>query len=213
MSELKWLDKVEQLSTTWKDRCNLIPPTTNKYMFSRIIFEAVWRLNEWDLKILRECLKDNRDWTLFEAHQRLKLEGMLRAYWVEECATDDRLKKIIVVDKDSSLESQKLVTREKFPSVHKIISELKRKNVPYINQHSKTFISLYEGANDSAHMSLRLILTPLVERKVWPEIKECLFQVGICALRISRISSDKHHASIIENELMEVLRQFDSQFQ
>ena len=62
MKEQEWLDKVEQLSSVWKDRCDLVIPTTAKYQHSRMIFEAVWRFNEWDLKILREILEDNRDW-------------------------------------------------------------------------------------------------------------------------------------------------------
>ena len=61
MGEQEWLDRVEQLSSTWKDRCSLVFPTTDKYKLSRVIFEAVWRFNEWDLKILRECLEDNRN--------------------------------------------------------------------------------------------------------------------------------------------------------
>ena len=93
MGEQEWLDRVEQLSSTWKDRCALVFPPTDKYKLSRIIFEAVWRFNEWDLKILRECLEDNRNWMLFEAHQRLKTEGILRGFWVEECASDEELKK------------------------------------------------------------------------------------------------------------------------
>ena len=88
MKEQEWLDKVEQLSSAWKDRCDLVIPTTAKYQLSRMIFEAVWRFNEWDLKILREILEDNRDWMVFEAHQRLKIEGILSGFWIEECATD-----------------------------------------------------------------------------------------------------------------------------
>ena len=78
MSELEWLDRVEQLSATRKDRCNLVSPTTNRLGLSRMIFESVWQFNEWDLKILRECLKDRRYWMLFEAHYRLKIEGFHR---------------------------------------------------------------------------------------------------------------------------------------
>ena len=31
MSELEWLDRIEQLSATWKDRCDRVSPTTNRY--------------------------------------------------------------------------------------------------------------------------------------------------------------------------------------
>ena len=210
MSELEWLDRVEQLSSTWKNRCNLVSLTTDRYRFSRMIFEAVWLLNEWDLKILRECLEDNRNWMLIDAHQRLKIEGILRGLWVEECATDERLKNIIIADKDSSSESLKLVTREQFPKVRKILSDLERKDVPILPNFSNTFNSLYDGAHDTAHMSLRLILSSRVERKVWPEIKHCLIHVGTCAIRISRISRDNSHASIIGNEFVEAVNQLDS---
>lgn len=211
MSKLEWLDKVEQLSATWKDQCNLVSPTNTRNELSRKIFEAVWRFNEWDLKILRECLEDHLDWMLFDAHQRLKLEGILRGYWIEECAADDRLKNLFIVDKKPSLGSLKFKTRENFPNVPKMISDLKCKNVPYIAQRSKYFVSLYDGANDTAHMSLQLILSPLVvERKMWPEIRECLYQVGVCAIRISRISWDKSHVRNIENEFIETLKQLDS---
>ena len=114
MGEQEWLDRVEQLSSTWKDRCALVFPTTDKYKLRRIIFEAVWRFNEWDLKILRECLEDNRNWMLFEAHQRLKTEGILQGFWVEECASDEELKKWLIpllpvtpdVDRPSTFQSR-----------------------------------------------------------------------------------------------------------
>lgn len=37
--------------------------------------------------------------------------------------------------------------------------------------------------------------------------------MGICALRISRISWDENHASVIESEFKETLRQLDLQIQ
>ena len=208
MGEQEWLDRVEQLSSTWKDRCALVFPTTDKYKLSRIIFEAVWRFNEWDLKILRECLEDNRNWMLFEAHQRLKTEGILRGFWVEECASDEELKNLVAVE---SFRPQNLKIRmaTNFPKPQKIIADLRCKDVPYINKNSEKFLQLYQGGNDLAHMSAVLISSPLVDRGVYIEIKECLYQIGIGALMISRISWDESHVSIIENELGEALRQLD----
>ena len=214
MKEQEWLDKVEQLSSAWKDRCDLVIPTTAKYQLSRMIFEAVWRFNEWDLKILREILEDNRDWMVFEAHQRLKIEGILRGFWIEECAADDQLENLFCVDKGSTdIHKLKLVTRGNFPKVHKVISDLRRKEVPYVNKKREGFIQLYEEANGAAHMSVRLILSSYVEREVWSELRSCIFQMGVCALRISRISWDESHVNIIENEFKEALRQLDSQIQ
>ena len=186
----------------------------NAVGISRMVFEAVWRFNEWDLKILREILEDNRDWMVFEAHQRLKIEGILTGYWIEECATDDQLQNLFRVDKGSTdIDKLKLVTRGKFPKFHKVMSDLRRKEVPYVNKRREGFIQLYEEANSTAHMSVRLILSSYVEREVWSELRACIFQMGECALGISRISRDESHVNIIENEFKEALRQLDSQIQ
>jgi len=40
-----------------------------------------------------------------------------------------------------------------------------------------------------------------------------MFQIGICALRITRISSDESYVSTVEFELKEALRILDSQIQ
>ena len=214
MKEQQWLDKVEQLSSTWWGRCELVVPTTPKYQISRMIFDAVWQFNKWDLKILREIPQDSRDRIVFEAHQRLKIEGILRGFWIEECATDDQLENLFRIDKSSTnIDKLKLVTRGDFPKIHKVISDLKRKEVPYVNKRREGFIQLYEEANGAAHMSVRLILSSYMEREVWSELKSCVFQIGICALRISRISSDESYVSTIETELKEALTKLESQIQ
>lgn len=214
MKELEWLDRVEQLSSTWMDRCDLVIPTTAKYQFSRMVFEAVWRFNGWDLKILRAISDGGQDWMIFEAHQRLKIEGILRGFWIEECATDNQLDALFRVNRDSTdIDKLRLVTKGNFPKFHKVISDLRCKDVPYVNKTREEFIQLYEGANGAAHMSVQLILSSYVDRKVWPELRSCLYQMGVCALRISRISGDKSHVRCIMDEFEEAVREFDSQFQ
>lgn len=150
---------------------------------------------------------------VFEAHQRLKLEGILRGFWLEECVSNDELEDLFDVDTDSSLGTLKLVTHKNFPKIHKVVSDLERKDVKYIAKNAKAFVSLYEGANDTAHMSLRLMWSHFVQREVWSEIRECLYQIGVCALRISRISWDETQANSIENELREALKHLDLQIQ
>ena len=208
MHELQWLDETERLSATWKTRCESVFPTTDRYTLSRRIFEAVWQFNEWDLKILRECLEDSRHWMLFESHQRLKIEGIIKGFWVEECTTDDEVEKLLAVNHDASLKGMKLVTQKNFPKVRTILS---RKDLPpHLAKHSEAYKSLCEGANDTAHMSLQLVwMAEVNDRKVWPGIRECLYQIGMCAMRVSRISWDKSHVSVIENECKEALTRLD----
>ena len=214
MKEQEWLDKVEQLSSEWKDRCELVVPTTAKYQLSRMVFESVWRIIDWDLKILREILKDNGNWIIFEALQRLKFEGTLRGFWIEECATDDQIEGIVSIDESSTdLNKLKLVTRGHFPRVDKLLSDLKSKEVPFINKRNSMHKILYENAHDSAHMSVWLMHSSHVEREIWSDLRSCFFEMGICALRISRISSDKSHVNAIQKECEEVLRELDSQIQ
>ena len=90
---------------------------------------------------------------------------------------------------------------------------LRRKEVSYVNKGREGFIRLYEEANGAAHMSVRLILSSYVEREMWSELRSCIFEMGVCALRISRISWDESHVNIIETEFKEALRQLDSQIQ
>ena len=54
---------------------------------------------------------------------------------------------------------------------------------------------------------------PHVERDVLQEIRHCVYEVSVCALRISRISWDNSHVGAIESECKETLIQLDSQIQ
>ena len=211
MPERVWLDRIEHLSSTWKDRCDLVSPLTDRYKVSRMIYEAVWTFIEWDLKILRVCREDPRSWRVFDAHERLIIEGILRGFWVDECVTDARLEGLFAVDERKSIDSGRLVTRGNFPKVHKILFDLRSREVPYVNKRRESFTRLNKMFSATAHMSQHLILSPNVERPVFPEIKACLYDAGICAIRILRVSTDLDHVSIVESEFKEALRQLDSQ--
>ena len=212
MREQDWLDRVEHLSSTWKDRCDLVHPTTYKYELSRIIWDGVWTFSEWDFKVLRHCLENNRNWMVFEAHQRLKVEGIIRGFWVEECARDDEIENLLTVDNDSTDVSKlRVVMRKSFPSVSTMIRELRRKDVSWIKRNPEGLIRLFEMGNATSHMSVRLMLVPNVERNILQEIRHCVYEVSLCALRISMISWDKSRVEAIENECTETLIQLDSQ--
>ena len=214
MREQDWLDKVEHLSSKWKDRCDLIHPTTDKYRLSRTIWDGVWIFSEWDFRILRYCLENNRNWMVFEAHQRLKVEGIIRGFWVEECARDDEIESLLTVDNDSTDVSKlRIVMRKSFPSISRMVKQLKCKDISWVRRNPEGLIRLFETGNETSHMSVRLMLMPHVERDILQEIRHCVYQVSVCALRISRISWNNSHVGAIESECKETLMQLDSQIQ
>ena len=214
MREQDWLDKAEHLSSTWKNRCDLVHPPTDKYGLSRTIWDGVWIFSEWDFKVLRHCLENNRNWMVFEAHQRLKVEGIIRGFWVEECARDDEIENLLSINYESTdVGNLQLVMLKNFPRVSDMIKQLKRKDVPWIKRNPERLIRLFEISNETSHMSVRLMFTPNVPRNLLQEIRHCVYEVSLCALRISRISCDESHVGAIENECRETLIQLDSQIQ
>ena len=213
MREQDWLDKVEHLSSKWKNRCDSIHPTSDKYRLSRTIWDGIWIFSEWDFRILRYCMESNRNWMVFEAHQRLKVEGIIRGFWVEECARDGEIESLLTVDSDSTDVSKlRMVMRKGFPSISKMVKELKHKDVSWIKRNPEGLIRLFEMGNETSHMSVRLMLVPHVERNILQEIRHCVYEVSLCALRISMISWDKSHVEAIENECMETLTQLEHWF-
>ena len=214
MDEQEWLDRIKNLSSAWRDRCDLITPYLGRYQLSRLFFDQVWFLVEWDLGTLQICLEDARAWGVFEMHRRSKIEGILRGFWLEECASDQAIENLITIH---SFDPQylKINFSSSFPKPSRMIANLKRKDVPYINKRANEFLKLYQSANDFAHMSVVSILgSRAVDRKgIHTEIKGSLFEIGVCALRISRVFEDKSHSRQIKTELEEELIELESQIQ
>ena len=213
MDEREWLDRVKNLSSAWRSRCDLVTPVLGKYQLSRLFFEQVWFLIEWDLETLRICTEDTRAWGVFEMHQRPKIEGILRGFWLEECASDQTIEDLVTVHYFNP-KDLKIKFNRNLPKIPKILSELSRKDVPFINERAEEFLRIYQSANDFTHMSVVSILSSRVARQdIYSEIRESLYQIGICALRISRISENRDNSRSIENALKETLIKLDSQIQ
>ena len=196
MSEREWLDKADLLLASWQARCDLVRPTIHRYQLSRSIWEAVWILWEWDLQILRQCEVDHKNWLVFEAHHRLKVEGIIRGYWIEECAEDEQIIKLLNIDLTSSdVHQLRIKMQGHFPRLPAMLKQLERYDVPWIKGKSARFHQLYESGNETAHMSVLLAQGHRIQRAIRPSIRHCVAEVGLCAMRIARISLDAGPAS------------------
>ena len=107
----------------------------------------------------------------------------------------------------------RIVMRKSFPSISRMVKQLKCKDISWVRRNPEGLIRLFETGNETSHMSVRLMLMPHVEGDILQEIRHCVYEVSVCALRISRNSWDNSHVGAIESECKETLIQLDSQIQ